>query len=665
MPFACSHQRGVAVVGFRALAAGVVLTGTLAWLPAPARAETLLSSEPSAPKVSAAGGALAWSTYDTAAKAWFLVIRRDGVQERAAVAPRSVPFDVDLGFDGSGALVASYSRCRTEPAFFAPTGRGCDLYVYDLAAGRERRLSGASTTDSSEYLPTLAGGRVAFARVYEQRRGAAGKRSYLYVRPLEGGSSVRLPGGTLNDDDRTGPTSMDLGAGRLAFAWDLHGSAPNRCDYGCSELRVDTLAGMKTIVELHGNGNMSGRYALTPTLLGNSVAYGLRCLGDCRADDNQFRSLALVSGARGALTAPAEIGGTASDTAQVIYVRCFPYQDTPADPTGCQVLLRDAVEYADPDTELAQSNALSPVSAYGGSIAYSVYDASSRSYRLALRDRDGVVTQPVVAPRAVPFDVDLGPDAGGRLVAAYSRCVTEPRRAALDGFPRWSTGRGCDLYRYDVAAGRESRITGASSSGSSEFLPSIWKGEIAFARVYERRTGSAGRLPYLYVHPLSGPGGSTRLPGGSRGVDGGPGPQALDHYGTRIAVVWEDQPTGTSNRSQLRLDTQGADHRVLDSVTSATGGARLLAPSFDGGKLWWISREVADTTTGRGRSTVTTYDLSDAARQTALGPDPLVAYAVSRVTSRNETLTFYARRDGEAMTLRAPAWQLARLLPGG
>ena len=638
----------------------VAASALLLWAGAavPAGAQEVVSHDPSAPKVSAGGGALAWSTYDAADGAWSLVVGHDGVIERAAVARRAVPFDVDLGEDAAGRLVAAYSRCRTEPRVFAPTGRGCDLYVYDVRARTERRLGGASTAQASEYLPSLAGGRVAFARVYEGRPGALGRRSYLYVRSLAGGPSRRLPGGTMNDDDRTGPTALDLDESRLAFAWDVHGPAAPDYGYGTSEMRIDDLRGPRTIVQLAAHGDLSAESFVTPTLLGGVLYYGRNLLGDGDSPaEHQFRRYAPATGERGAAPAERRLEGTATDGTRVLYVRCVPEADPPTTASGCDVVLRGPVAYADPDAELARAARPAPAAAYAGNAAFSAYDAASGVYRLMLRRRDGSTDALPVAPRGVPFDVDLGPGPDGHLTAAYSRCRTEPRTESLDGMVLPWTGRGCDLYRYDVGARRETLLRGASTEQASEFLPSIWGGEVAFARVYERRPGRRGDLPYLYVRPLAG-GASTRLAGGSRGVDGGPGPRAIDHYGRRIAFTW-DLRTADGYASELRLDTQGAGHERLAAVASAAGRARLLAPSFEQGILSWASRG------GRApapASTVERYDLGDGITRTYVTPDPTTTYLDSRNPVPVTGLVAYGRAADGIWSLRSPAWT-PRYLP--
>ena len=69
----------------RAIRLAAPLALAAATLSAPAaHADTILSREPTPPKISAAGGAAAWSTYDQAEGAWFLVTRQAGVVARAA-----------------------------------------------------------------------------------------------------------------------------------------------------------------------------------------------------------------------------------------------------------------------------------------------------------------------------------------------------------------------------------------------------------------------------------------------------------------------------------------------------------------------------------------------------------------------------------------------------
>ncbi len=217
------------------------------------------------------------------------------------------------------------------------------------------------------------------------------------------------------------------------------------------------------------------------------------------------------------------------------------------------------------------------VSAHGGVIAWSDWSPQDERYHLMIRD-GGRTVRPDVAPRAVPFDLDAGPGPGpdGGVTIAYSRCATEPSQPEpLERLPDWSSGRGCDIHRYDVATGREAELAGASTGQASEYLPSIWRDEVAFARVYEQRAGRRGRLPYLYVRPLDGSSASDRQPGGARGDERYEnGPAGIDLYGRRLSFVWDrfappGSPGGVPNGedffdAELRLDTVGGSHARLD-----------------------------------------------------------------------------------------------------
>jgi hypothetical protein len=111
------------------------------------------------------------------------------------------------------------------------------------------------------------------------------------------------------------------------------------------------------------------------------------------------------------------------------------------------------------------------MSAYAGHVVWSEAVAPGRY--VLMRWHAGRVDRLPVAPRAVPFDVDLGPDARGRPVAVYSRCPGERETAVLVG--------GCDVYRLALQGGRERRIRRASTATSSEYAPAIWRGNLAFA----------------------------------------------------------------------------------------------------------------------------------------------------------------------------------------
>jgi hypothetical protein len=238
-----------------------------------ARADTTLATGLSSNvKVSMRGDAIAWSAPAGAGR-WKLVIARHGVTADAAVRTARAPFDVDLGDDGHGHLIATYSRCSRPPRGLERP-RGCDVYRYDVTAKRERRVPGLGAGSASDYLPTAASGRIAFAR------SIAGGPARLYVRSLAGGPLRRLHGGLSNADDRTGPRSLDLGKPGLAIAWVARGPAGPGLDYGAHEVRLDPLHGPARLLARYIQGDISGTDVVGVTATGTGVLWGAQGNGE-------------------------------------------------------------------------------------------------------------------------------------------------------------------------------------------------------------------------------------------------------------------------------------------------------------------------------------------------------------------------------------------------
>ena len=120
------------------------------------------------------------------------------------------------------------------------------------------------------------------------------------------------------------------------------------------------------------------------------------------------------------------------------------------------------------------------VTAHGGSsnVVWARVGNDGRSrlvHRIRNRNRDLPVR-----PKTGLFDPDLGINAEGHRVIVYTRC------AGL-------SGRNCDVWQYDVADRRESKVPGASTDGCSEFAPSVWIGAVAFG------SSGPGRCNGLYI----------------------------------------------------------------------------------------------------------------------------------------------------------------------
>jgi len=183
----------------RAIVAACLLTAAMA-APAPAAADDVIAGVPRATPISAFDGILAWSSYDDRTARYALVIDRKGKAARAPVADMTRPFDVSLGPDARGRVVALYTRCHSAIT-------ACDVYRYDVASGREHKVRAVSSPDADEAWPTQWRDRVAFVRRaktivmsgYDHRPDPRGKRGdgvlmacdVPYVRVLKAGASSR------------------------------------------------------------------------------------------------------------------------------------------------------------------------------------------------------------------------------------------------------------------------------------------------------------------------------------------------------------------------------------------------------------------------------------------------------------------------------------------
>ena len=181
-------------------------------------------------------------------------------------------------------------------------------------------------------------------------------------------------------------------------------------------------------------------------------------------------------------------------------------------------------------------------------------------YRLAvLRGRRW--TTVAVAPRSIPFDVDVGPGPSGAAVT-YSRCSLEPPErfgpSGLSILPDYTRARGCGMYRYDVRDGVERPLAGSRRG----VLPTVWHGRVAYL------TPRSGRL---HVARALGGAAVRSRHGGPRGAR----LKSLDlAAGGRLAAVWR-----SARRTRLRLGRR--------LVARVGGDARLLGMGFDSGVLFF------------------------------------------------------------------------------
>ncbi|MCU0313434.1 MAG: hypothetical protein MUC84_05160 [Solirubrobacteraceae bacterium] len=259
--------------------------------------------------------------------------------------------------------------------------------------------------------------------------------------------------------------------------------------------------------------------------------------------------------------------------------------------------------------ERAASAQPANLATYGGTFAWSER-AADGTHRLIVRVGDGAPAAAPVPAFTAPVDPDVGPRAGGGApVIAYARCAAP---------------RSCDVYRFDPAAGRETKVAAISRRGAAEAAPSTWKGAYVFARTtgsargtYLYRPGAGTRrltgavaiatdLGDTYAAILSGDlrrrtlravswsGRVTRLLGTSTASDGGGeryGPPSL----TRYFAYWRSEVTGGDEASSvLRVDVRRRDvsRTVQRSTRTLPAGLDLAVPQTPAGTLYWFAPSV-------------------------------------------------------------------------
>jgi hypothetical protein len=234
------------------------------------------------------------------------------------------------------------------------------------------------------------------------------------------------------------------------------------------------------------------------------------------------------------------------------------------------------------DRVLAAVERPTAIRAWDGIGAFSVYDSRAGVYRLAITGPEGPPALVALAPRTVPFDADVGPDSAMRPAIVYSRCARERPR------------RDCDIYRYSIALGVESKISGADSDAASEFNPSIWRGQVAWVRTIDARPAAT---PRIYVRSLARPRGlrSRRLSliAGKQCASlaaCGADVEEIELYGRRLAVnvtYGSGDFGGICGLKEIHVQTIGQRARRLASQLCGLGGQSYAGPSFVGGSLYW------------------------------------------------------------------------------
>jgi hypothetical protein len=247
----------------------VLTIALLAVLAPAASASETIATEQGRIHADAHGKRIAWSSFDPQARVWRLNTRQKGKVVRTAARPLTHPFRLDVGPGPDGKPVAVYPRCK---------GDSCNLFLYDFAARKERRLKGVSTKEASESLPTIWRNRIAFSRRIDGV-------STMYVARLNGKRMQVVPGGTRTGP--SGPIALELNRKRVAFVWSRQGAG----GFTQTELWV-VRDGMMRLLDATASSAQATTTFVTPELRGKWAYYGRPLSG--RPTGNEVRRAHLV-----------------------------------------------------------------------------------------------------------------------------------------------------------------------------------------------------------------------------------------------------------------------------------------------------------------------------------------------------------------------------------
>ena len=214
--------------------------------------------------------------------------------------------------------------------------------------------------------------------------------------------------------------------------------------------------------------------------------------------------------------------------------------------------------------ELAASPGRIMADTYAGKIVWAQLDPSTGLWEL-VEHRDGKVRRLRGADAfKEPVRLDLGPGPDGKVVAVYARA-----------------GR---LFLYDFAK-RAERALVEFGTGS---LPSIWRGQMVFAR-------REGGVSSVWLGKL-GTGRLAKLPSGPAGDVSGP--VATELRGSRVVYVWSSR-TGDRTETGLYVVNGAAGRaRQLDrTANGAMSSSTFVTPEIAGSRVYY-GRTTAGSGTG-------------------------------------------------------------------
>ncbi len=202
--------------------------------------------------------------------------------------------------------------------------------------------------------------------------------------------------------------------------------------------------------------------------------------------------------------------------------------------------------------ELAAAAGRIQADAYGGRIAWAQLDAATKKWEL-VEHHEGKLRRLPVDAFSGPVRLDLGPGPEGGVVAVYAR-----------------EGK---LHLYDFATRKERELVEFGFG----MLPSVWRGELFFAR----RT--AGRFDLW--RGKFGTGRLAKLPGGP--VSGTSGPIATEMRGSRVVYVWSSRGKGGFTQTELY---EVVGNQAVRRDRTGSGGASsstFVTPEISGSRVYY------------------------------------------------------------------------------
>jgi hypothetical protein len=235
------------------------------------------------------------------------------------------------------------------------------------------------------------------------------------------------------------------------------------------------------------------------------------------------------------------------------------------------------------------------IATYAGWLAWSHRDASTGDYALVVRDPAGHVSLPDIRERGLPFDVNIGPTAYGRVVAVYSVCADVSLRTA------------CRIVELKLGDPTAKPLTLRPPGGGSVYAPALDGHRLAFLRV-EPNGGAAHpqamfewdissrhlealRLPRNAYAPAA-----VKADPGLRATDGATGQITWLHLtGNRVAYT-RVAHVGDFTTSDAWLQSPGGAPQLIDRQNtglSSTGVRTYLNPLISG-SLFYSFRQYSD-----------------------------------------------------------------------